>query len=201
MTTPELVNILRLINRRFKEKQIPFAMIGAMALAMYGIPRFTTDIDLLSDDRNRSEIVAVLERLGYTCFQHTDQFAQFDSELGVFGKVDLMFVTTADGRGILDRRVAITDELLGSVPIIQPSDYIILKIMAVANNPERHARDVADIGLALMGCLENRIPMEFETIDQERILRFAERFDKKHLAIKIFKRISEKNAREKVFYL
>ncbi len=141
MKTPELINILVRINRHFRKKQIPFAMIGAMALALYGIPRFTSDIDLLSDGRKRSEITAVLEQLGYTCFQHTEQFAQFDSEFGVFGKIDLMFVNTADGREILDRRVEIFDEILGNAPIIQPSDYIILKIMALANNPGRYASE------------------------------------------------------------
>jgi hypothetical protein len=48
MTTPKLKNIVSIITTSLSEKKIPFALIGAMALSCYGMPRFSADIDFLS---------------------------------------------------------------------------------------------------------------------------------------------------------
>jgi len=140
--TPEkLNNVLTIITRNLKQNQIPFAVIGAMALGFYGLPRFTADIDLITEGRCWTELHSIMKRLGYTCSQKTETFAQFESEMGVLGYIDFLFVDTPDGRAILERRVEMEDKLLGRCPVVQPTDYLILKIMAVANNPDRSVRD------------------------------------------------------------
>ena len=67
-----------------------------MALGVYGLPRYTSDIDLLTEAVYWPKIASLMERLEYECYQKTDFFAQFDSEMGIYGKVDFMFVTTQD---------------------------------------------------------------------------------------------------------
>ena len=89
--------MLSIISNNLSEKQIPFCLIGAMALGIYGLPRYTSDIDLLTEENSWPKIASLMERLGYECYQKTDVFAQFDSELGIYGKVDFMFVSTKDG--------------------------------------------------------------------------------------------------------
>ncbi|MDF1594165.1 MAG: hypothetical protein P1P89_21865 [Desulfobacterales bacterium] len=127
-TTPEkLTNILTIITRNLKQSRIPFAVIGAMALGLYGLPRFTADIDRITERRFWTELQSIMKRLGYTCSQKTDAFAQFESELGVLGYIDYMFVNTPDGSAIIERRVEIKDELMGQYPVVQPTDYLILK--------------------------------------------------------------------------
>ena len=96
----------------------------------------------------------------------TKSFAQFDSELGVLGKIDFMFVSTADGRDILERSTTVKDELLGDHPVIQPTDFIILKLMAMANNPERISKDEADILDVLKVSEENLIHEAFRKMDK-----------------------------------
>jgi len=183
--TPEkLNNVLTIITRNLKKNQIPFAVIGAMALGFYGLPRFTADIDLITAGRFWTELQSVMERLGYTCSQKTDTFAQFESELGVLGYIDYMFVNTPDGSAILERRVEIKDELMGKYPVVQPTDYLILKIMAVANNPERSVKDEADIA-AFFNLIQNRqVPDIFEPLDMQRIRLFADRFGQINLVEK-----------------
>ena len=66
----------------------------------------------------------MMERLGYTCYQKTHFFAQFDSELGVLGKIDFIFVNTQDGKNMIRRSLVVEDELLGKHPVIQLTDYI-----------------------------------------------------------------------------
>ncbi|MDF1590740.1 MAG: hypothetical protein P1P89_04420 [Desulfobacterales bacterium] len=122
-----------------------------------------------------------MKRLGYTCYQKTDTFVQFESELGALGYIDFMFVNTSAGIAILERRVEIEDELLGKYPVVQPTDYLILKMMAIANNPERSVKDKADIASFINLLQKGQVPNVFEPLDMERIRLFADRFGQKNL--------------------
>jgi len=176
MTSQKLPGMLRIITNNLSENEIPYTLIGAFALNLYGLPMFTADIDLLTEGRFWPMISPVMERLGYTCFHKTKSFAQFDSELGVYGKVDFMFVNTPEGRDILVRSIVIKDELLGEHSIIQPTDYIILKLMAIANNPDRSSKDEGDIIEVLKLSKNGLIPEDFDILNRDRIYFFAERF-------------------------
>jgi hypothetical protein len=176
LISQKLPKVLHIIADNLKKENIPYSLIGAFALSLYGLPKFTADIDLLTEGRFWPLISSIMERLGYRCFQKTKSFAQFDSELGVYGKVDFMFINTLEGRDILKRSIAIKDELLGDHPVIQPTDYIILKLMAIANNPERSSKDEGDILDVLKFYREGLIPGIFKKLDKEMIFFFAERF-------------------------
>lgn len=108
-----------------------------------------------------------MEKLEYSCYQKTDAFAQFESEMGAMGYIDFMFVNTPDGLNILNRKIVVQDELLGKIPVVQPTDYIILKLMAIANNPDRSIKDEADISIFIKLCQNRRLPDHFETIRNE----------------------------------
>lgn len=195
MKTPKLKKILGIIKSRMAEERIPIALIGAMALAAYGLPRYTSDIDLLTEIQYQHRIVLIFEGMGYTCFQKTDRFAQFDSDMGVLGNIDLMFVSTTDGKDILERCVLVSDDMAGDVPIIQPSDYIILKLMAIANTPDRRLQDEGDIVSVLKLYAQNKMPEYLGPLDQEKILHFAGIFREKNRIEKIFKDVFKKDRR------
>ena len=189
MSSKKLTNILKIITDNLMQEQIPCSLIGALALGLYGLPRFTADIDLLVEGRFWSRISLIMEKLGYTCYQKTDSFAQFDSEMGVLGKIDFMFVNTSEGKDILKRSIITGDELIGTYPVIQPTDYIILKLMAIANNPDRSQKDEGDI-LAIMNLYKNRLISEdFEPLDMDRVYLFAEKFGQKEKAQRYFDEI------------
>ena len=168
--------MLSIISNNLSKKQIPFCLIGAMALGIYGLPRYTSDIDLLTKDNCWPKISPLMERLGYECYQKTDTFAQFDSELGIYGKVDFMFVSTKDGREIINRSISVKNELFGAIPVIQPSDYVILKLMAIANNPDRSMKDKSDLSGFFDLYKKNLFSKSFDNLDIDRIMNFADRF-------------------------
>jgi len=176
MKSKKLTNMLSIISNNLSEKQIPFCLIGAMALGIYGLPRYTSDIDLLTEENFWPKIASLMGRLGYECYQKTDIFAQFDSELGVYGKVDFMFVSTKDGREIINRSISVKNELFGVIPVIQPSDYVILKLMAIANNPDRSIKDKSDLSGFFDLYKKNLLSKSFDDLDVDRIMLFADRF-------------------------
>jgi hypothetical protein len=176
MTTPKLKHVLSIICTNLREKNTPHALIGAMALSSYGMPRFSADIDLLSVEEQRKVVLDIMKHLGYECFQDEGSFAQFDSELGVYGKVDFMFVNTEDGRAMLEHAIDINDEVMGVVPIVQPTDYAVLKLMAIANNPDRKAHDMADLEVLFKAAAEGLLNRAFDPINIDLLQTFAERF-------------------------
>ena len=173
---PKLSKVLAIITGHLRREDILFGLIGAMARAVYGFPRYTSDIDLAAEGRQADRIRMILEKLGYRCFQMTRNFGQFDSELGVLGKIDLLFLSTPEGIRMLESRAAVQDDVFGEVDVIQPTDYIILKLMAIANNPDRTAGDEADIVSVLKASEKGQIRSEFDEIDRNKILNLAERF-------------------------
>ena len=176
MESKKLANMLSIISDNLSQKQIPFCLIGAMALGVYGLPRYTSDIDLLTEDNHWPKISSIMERLGYECYQKTDFFAQFDSEMGIYGKVDFMFVSTQDGRDIIKRSVLIKDEIFGRISVIQPSDYIVLKLMAIANNPDRSIKDESDLSSFFDLHKTKLLSSHFDMLDVNQIMRFAGKF-------------------------
>ncbi|MFH1481845.1 MAG: hypothetical protein ABIG67_11290 [Pseudomonadota bacterium] len=201
MISQKLPRVLQIIADNLREEDIPYALIGAFALSLYGLPKYTADIDLLTEGRYGSLISQIMERLGYTCFQKTKSFAQFDSELGIYGKIDFMFVNTPEGRDVLKRSIVMQDELLGDHPVIQPTDYIILKLMAIANNPERGSKDEWDILDVLKLHEEGLIPEIFGRLDKERIVLFAERFGQRERVESLFDKLLEGSAKPEKYEL
>ncbi len=186
MEHPKLLSIVKTVSSHLTAEAIPFAAIGAIALGIYGLPRYTADIDLLSESRFADKIRKIMKRLEYTCYQKTEMFVQFDSENGELGRVDFLLVETHDGKELLNRRNEVQDKIWGQVPVIQPSDYIILKLMAIANNPDRAGSDEADIVRLLQCFREDIISENFEQLDRERIIRFADRFNQKKRMLTLF---------------
>ncbi len=201
MTSKKLVHMLNIISGELNERQIPYALIGALALGLYGSPRFTADIDLLTEYSYCDRIIPMMEKLGYTCFQKTKSFAQFDSELGVLGKIDFMFVSTAEGKDIIKRSALLDDELLGLHHVVQPSDYIGLKLLAIANNPARSFKDDGDIIQLLQVAEKGLLPQAFALPDRERIYYYADRFGQREEIDNIFRKLNDKENPEGSFEL
>lgn len=53
------------IARELERKQVNYALIGGVALAYHGLPRFTKDIDLLIVPDDADGVRTVLESVGY----------------------------------------------------------------------------------------------------------------------------------------
>lgn len=182
------------VTGHLRNRSIPYAIIGAFALGYYGFPRYTADIDLLSEKKFKKSISDVMTQQGYRCFHDTDSFAQFDSERNNLWSVDFLFVETDDGKSMIQNSIEVENESIGKHPVIQPSDYIILKIMAIANNPGRTHRDAADI-ISLLQMYNKHILLKpFNRIEKDRVFKFAEKFGQVQLVKDLFEKAQEQDA-------
>ncbi len=199
--SPKLSKVLAIITDHLRREDILFGLIGAMARAVYGFPRYTSDIDLAAEGRQADRIRMILEKLGYRCFQMTRSFGQFHSEMGVLGKIDLLFLSAPEGIRMLENRATVQDDAFGEVDVIQPTDYIILKLMAIANNPDRTAGDEADIVSVLKASEKGQIRVEFQGIDRDRILKLSERFRQTERMERLLKTTAGKPKAKGMFFL
>jgi len=61
----DLFDETRNLLRELEASRTPYALCGALAVAVHGAPRHTSDIDLLTDATSVDQIVAIAKRLGF----------------------------------------------------------------------------------------------------------------------------------------
>ncbi|MEK7790646.1 MAG: hypothetical protein AAB309_03365, partial [Deltaproteobacteria bacterium] len=63
-----LKELLISVRNALQTAQIEHALIGAFAMAHYGVQRATGDIDFLIDETDRKKALTALEKLGFRIF-------------------------------------------------------------------------------------------------------------------------------------
>ena len=106
----------------FQERNIPYALMGGLAVAAWGAPRATEDIDLLADVGPSSELDASLRATGFD--------------------VDVVCATRAWEREMLARSIRLRLPQGFEIPVLAVEDLIVLKL--IAGGPGDLA-DVADL--------------------------------------------------------
>ena len=135
----------------FEHLGVPYALMGGLAVRVYGIPRPTYDVDFtVAAERSRlAEFYEGVRALGYTLPEHyasgrVDRVAGMPvvkvrlylEDRGI--DVDLFLAESAYQKDVLARRVR--HEFEGrSICFVTPEDLILLKL--VANRP----RDILDV--------------------------------------------------------
>jgi hypothetical protein len=124
------------------------ALIGGLAVATWGSPRSTEDIDLLAEVAASQELEAALRAGGWRVSWHRggsdDPIPLLLRLEWVHGgpEVDVICTTRPWERAILDRAVQVTLPGGARVPVVAPADLIVLKLMA--GGPQDLV-DVADL--------------------------------------------------------
>lgn len=158
-----LIQPLEELTRLFEAKQIPYALMGGIAVAVHGIPRSTHAIDFTIQIERASlpELFAAAEDLGYTVPEvystgWVDQIAEMPVVTvrqwlnGKFVDVDIFLAESRFQRELMARQVrAEVDEL--PTWVVSAEDLILLKLTAA------RPRDIGDIYDILMaqGELDN----------------------------------------------
>ena len=146
------------ITRRLKEEEIPFALIGGMAVAAHGFNRFTEDVDLLTTPEGLRRVHERLVGRGFVPAFPGSRKRLRDTANGVI----VEFITTGeypgDGKpkavGFPDPESAA--EEIHDLPVITLPRLIELKLTSGMTMPHR-LRDLADVQ-DLIAAL--RLPLE-----------------------------------------
>lgn len=149
-----LEHVLQIIANALDKRQIPYAVMGGLAVRIYAIPRFTSDVDL-TISLEREELPALFELLESIGCEVPSPFREgwldtvaglplFKAEFRENGRsieIDI-FVSETDFQGsLMDRRQRI-ETPVGWISFVSPEDLILLKLLA---SRPRDLIDVQDI--------------------------------------------------------
>jgi len=84
----DLYEELRILVGKLQESKIEYALCGGLALAVYGLPRATIDIDLLITKDSLADVQTIAQELRYTLKATPMEFAKGVIEIHRVSKID-----------------------------------------------------------------------------------------------------------------
>lgn len=136
---------LRKIAKRLEDLNIPYAVVGGMALFAHGLRRFTEDVDILVSKENLKKVHDELDGLGYVP-PHRHSKHLRDTELGV----RIEFLTTGEYPGDgKEKPVAFPDPSSvtfesDGISYLNLPTLVELKLASGMTNPGR-LKDLSDV--------------------------------------------------------
>lgn len=176
MTITSIITLLDSVHGRLEAAGVDHALIGAFALAAWGVQRATNDVDFLIDGAKAAVARQALESNGFTVFHASDDVLQMAGP----GPVDFVLARRPLSLAMLTRASART---FRGIKCVEPEDLIGLKIQAYKNDPRRELQDRADI---------QRLIGVSPSLDWARIRQYAELFSE-WPAVEDLRRRAERN--------
>ena len=131
----------------FQERAVPYALMGGFAVAAWGAPRATEDIDLLADLSPSPELATALRSKGFEAEWRGGApddpiplLLRLRSPSGP--EIDVVCATRTWEREMLARSVRLRLSEGLEIPVIAVEDLIVLKLMAAGPGD---LADVADL--------------------------------------------------------
>ena len=125
------------------------AVIGGVALAVYGNPRLTLDLDVVTEASAQGTLIAFMEARGFDTLHRSAGYSNHLHPRRERGRVDFMYVRDQTA----DRIFAATSALPGPggrmIPVPKPEHLIAMKVQAMTDAPERIWQDLVDIAWLL----------------------------------------------------
>jgi hypothetical protein len=111
---------------------VPHAVVGGVALAGYGHPRMTLDLDLVTDIAAQDALVAFMESHLHPDRRH--------------GRVDVVYVRGETARRLFDGLRSVPGPGGRVIKVPKPEHLIAMKVQAMRDAPERTWQELVDIG-------------------------------------------------------
>ena len=142
-------SVLRAVTDFLDSQGARYAVIGGVALAMYGFPRTTLDLDLVVEAAVQEDLIHWMEGRGYQTLHRSSGYSNHSHPEADWGKLDFVYVRgeTADKLFAGCRQTPGPGGL--TVPVPRPEHIAALKVAAMKNDPDRIFRDQEDIRFLL----------------------------------------------------
>lgn len=137
--------VLATLSRFLEDQGHRYAVIGGIALAAYGLPRTTLDLDLLVGIEAQAGLVPFLESLGYRTLHRTSGYSNHEHPDPSWGSVDLVYIQGETRRKLFDACQWRQGPLGQDIPLPKPEHLAALKVQALKNDPSRTFQDLADV--------------------------------------------------------
>jgi NACalpha-BTF3-like transcription factor len=141
--------VLRTFAAFFERENIPYAVIGGLAMQAWGSSRFTKDVDFVVPRAHREHVVAFAESAGYETLHVSASHSNHLHAEKQFGRVDVMYVDDATAARIFagaePRAIVGTVEL----PVARPEHLAMMKGLAMKADQDRVRFEAEDVRLLI----------------------------------------------------
>lgn len=156
--------VIRHVVGGLEAQGVHYALIGGFAMALRGLQRSTMDLDfiLMMEDLPRAD--EVLRTCGYERVFHSENVSHYVSTDRDWGRIDILHAFRGPTLGMLKRAEVLP--VLGdlNIKVVHIEDITGLKIQALVNNPERAAKDWADIRMMLEAAGQQARELDWELL-------------------------------------
>lgn len=155
--------VLRSVRSLLEEHGYRYALIGGLAMAAYGLPRTTLDLDLVVDAAAQDALVRGLEELGYETLHRSAGYSNHAHDDPAMGRVDLVYVRDETAEKLFAARREVPGPAGRTIAIPSPEHLAAMKVLAMKNDPARTFQELGDIRhlIAVAGADREEIRRQF----------------------------------------
>ncbi|HEV7667109.1 MAG TPA: nucleotidyl transferase AbiEii/AbiGii toxin family protein [Thermoanaerobaculia bacterium] len=125
------------------------AVIGGIALAAYGNPRTTIDLDFIVDGDLQVELIAFLESEGFETLFRSSGYSNHQHPDPERGRLDFVYVRAETSERIFAECRGLPGPGGTTILVPKPEHLAALKAQATKNDPSRAPSDLADVRFLL----------------------------------------------------
>lgn len=127
------------------EQECRYALVGGLAMAAYGLPRTTLDLDLVVEARCQADLIVHLEGLGYETLHRSPGYSNHVHRDDARGSVDFVYVQGETEEQLFAQVRRVPGPGGRTVPIASPEHLAAMKVLAMKNDPARTFQELGDI--------------------------------------------------------
>ncbi len=128
----------------------PYAVVGGVALAAYGIARTTLDLDIVVDAAIQDDLVRFVEAAGYETLHRSAGYSNHLHPDPAAGRVDFVYVRGATSSVLFGGLRRVPGPRGGTIPVPKPEHLAAMKIQAMRDDPGRALQEMADLRSLLL---------------------------------------------------
>jgi hypothetical protein len=141
--------VLGVVSEFLEEKGFRHAVIGGVALAAYGLPRTTVDLDLVVESAAQEDLIEFLESRGYETLNRLRGYSNHRHSDPLWGNIDFVYVGHETSRDLFSACRIAEGPRGRQIRLPKPEHLAALKVVAMKNDPGRAFQDMADIRFLL----------------------------------------------------
>ena len=88
----DFARVIDIVSTFLSDRGYPFAVIGGIAVAAYGVVRTTLDVDLVTSREAQTDLVDDLESRGYETIHRSTGYSNHVHDDRMMGRVDVVYV-------------------------------------------------------------------------------------------------------------
>lgn len=141
--------VLQLVIGFFEERELPYALIGGLCMAAFGMARTTLDVDLVAPGDAQDRVVDFLEEQGYRTAHVSSGYSNHVHHEKDMGSIDVVYVRGDTSSELFGARRWIDGPGGRKVSVLRPEHLAAMKVFAIKNDPSRAFRELGDIQFLL----------------------------------------------------